>query len=290
MAYIYILHFNEPVAHANHYCGCTNNLLARMACHADGRGSRLTRELYSRGIEWTLAGLMTCTKAQMRRLERHLKTQHNTPRHCPLCMPNSAVSIPGTTPYPVSLMRLPGGVKPTSEGFRDAQILSLIDARGEWVDPVKGVMYLPTADLPASLQSEALGQIRVIGDADKDALGFIPSGGSEGLTILHNKKKLWVAWTERKVASYVATTTNAEALTIHQCATLDEARLKGFGGALVSAVIENTPNKIIQCNVREDLAANHFWASIGFRVTDTRRHVTSGSWLNHYVFDATQKE
>jgi hypothetical protein len=47
---IYLLHFDRPYRHARHYCGWTNDLPARLADHAIGRGARLLEVVAAEGI------------------------------------------------------------------------------------------------------------------------------------------------------------------------------------------------------------------------------------------------
>lgn len=78
---VYLIHFNEPLAHAQHYMGWTTNLKARLAAHAKGNGARLMEVISQKGITWRLAR----TWRGGRDLERRLKAQHHGPRLCPIC-------------------------------------------------------------------------------------------------------------------------------------------------------------------------------------------------------------
>jgi len=81
----YLLHFEEPIAHARHYLGWTNNFLKRMNEHRHGCRERcvLTWELKQRGILWTVARTWTHVTILH---EKELKKMKNTPRYCPICL------------------------------------------------------------------------------------------------------------------------------------------------------------------------------------------------------------
>ena len=85
---VYILHFNEPVGHAQHYVGfCEEgNLEKRLETHRKGHGSRLVAELMRRGLDFELAKFYV---GKSRKFERMLKRQRNTRRYCPVCTPNA---------------------------------------------------------------------------------------------------------------------------------------------------------------------------------------------------------
>ncbi len=78
---VYLIHFDKPYRHAQHYLGYTNDLDARLAAHASGNGARLMEVVANAGITWRLAQ----TWAGGRELERRLKRQKNSPRLCPIC-------------------------------------------------------------------------------------------------------------------------------------------------------------------------------------------------------------
>jgi predicted GIY-YIG superfamily endonuclease len=78
---VYLIHFNEKLAHAQHYMGWTTNLQERLHAHETGNGSRLMEVVNDAGITWQLAR----TWAGGRDLERKLKAQKNGPRFCPIC-------------------------------------------------------------------------------------------------------------------------------------------------------------------------------------------------------------
>lgn len=78
---IYLLHFEQPYQHARHYLGWAEQLDARLADHAAGRGARLLAVVQSAGITWRLARTWEGTRAR----ERALKRMGGLSRRCPLC-------------------------------------------------------------------------------------------------------------------------------------------------------------------------------------------------------------
>jgi predicted GIY-YIG superfamily endonuclease len=84
---IYLLHFSKRYKHAGHYSGWTQNLEARLAEHASGRGARLLEVVKEAGITWQLARTWTGD----RYLERRLK-QKGAAARCPICQARKVVS------------------------------------------------------------------------------------------------------------------------------------------------------------------------------------------------------
>lgn len=264
MPYIYVLHFDDKLAHAQHYTGCTAKLRQRLTAHANGGGARLTRELANRGIEWRLGGLMETTQTNMRKYERTLKDQANAGRYCEICS-NPPTKLPGTRPYPIGAVPF----KATSVDLRDANYRKTphdvrLTAPGE----------------PDTTQEA----IKWLMRADKDALGFIPAAGPQGLTQLVSRGRLAVAELDHEIIGYAAYTLNfrQDRLTIHQCCVRDDARLMGVGKDLVELIRNAAPEAEILAKVRDDLAANHFWRAIGFAQVEQLPHKTSGNLINHY--------
>jgi predicted GIY-YIG superfamily endonuclease len=79
---VYLLHFDRPYRHARHYLGWAQDVQARLALHACGRGARLLQVVRDAGIAWTLARTWPGTP---RWRERQLKAQGGASRRCPLC-------------------------------------------------------------------------------------------------------------------------------------------------------------------------------------------------------------
>ena len=81
---VYLIHFNEPLHHAQHYCGYTSKdeLQERMEAHRRGKGSRLLRAVSKAGIAWEVCRVWSDAD---RHFERRLKNTHKLSRHCPVC-------------------------------------------------------------------------------------------------------------------------------------------------------------------------------------------------------------
>lgn len=82
MGTVYLIHFDEKLAHAQHYLGYTGgDLDERLERHRNGNGARLMQVIKEQGITWHLVR----TWDGDRKLERKLKDRHNSPRLCPIC-------------------------------------------------------------------------------------------------------------------------------------------------------------------------------------------------------------
>ena len=80
---VYLLHFSAPYKHALHYTGWTDDLAARLAVHAAGRGARLLAVAKAAGITFAVARTRPGTRAD----ERAIKHAGGARRYCPLCTP-----------------------------------------------------------------------------------------------------------------------------------------------------------------------------------------------------------
>jgi predicted GIY-YIG superfamily endonuclease len=78
---VYLLHFEVPYRHAQHYLGWTEDLPTRLKDHRRGRGARLMEVITAAGIRFTLARTWPGTRA----LERRLKNRGGHARLCPIC-------------------------------------------------------------------------------------------------------------------------------------------------------------------------------------------------------------
>lgn len=105
--FAYLLHFIEPIEHAQHYLGATTNLPRRLYTHAIGEGAVLTREFQQRVIPFVLARLWQVHTYEdsrtfpLFRLEKILKGRKNGRKLCPLCTPeqeNGALVLPERFP------------------------------------------------------------------------------------------------------------------------------------------------------------------------------------------------
>lgn len=88
---IYILHFDRPLKHAQHYLGFAEdgNFEKRIQRHMSGRGSKLMRAVMQAGIPFAVARKWEGPEAD-RNLERKFHRRNNTKRLCPICTPESA--------------------------------------------------------------------------------------------------------------------------------------------------------------------------------------------------------
>jgi predicted GIY-YIG superfamily endonuclease/N-acetylglutamate synthase-like GNAT family acetyltransferase len=264
MSYIYVLHFCDKLAHAQHYVGCTGALKARLTAHANGAGANITRVLHERGIEWTLGGLMTTTHANMRRLERQLKNIANSDRYCELCTKQTK-RLPETTPFAIAAVPFPVNSWQLRTGVKLPKDMT--------------VRLTTEQDGP-----EIMEQIKHLMRADKDALGFIPAAGQQGLNTLVARGRIALVQAHKEILGYSAYTINMQqdTTTIHQCCVRDDVRLMGLGEKLVKLIRESHPDTDFIAKVRDDLAANHFWQAIGFTQILQQPHKTSGNIINHY--------
>ena len=91
MGVVYLLHFNAPYFHARHYLGYTEDLPGRIKIHNSGNGSPLIRSIVAAGIGFELARTWL---DKNRTYERRIKDQHNAPRFCPICNPETYKEVP----------------------------------------------------------------------------------------------------------------------------------------------------------------------------------------------------
>jgi len=82
---VYLLHFDRPLCHAQHYIGYTESaetLPIRLDHHAHGRGASIMRAVTVAGINWHVVRVWPEAD---RSFERRLKDQKNSARLCPVC-------------------------------------------------------------------------------------------------------------------------------------------------------------------------------------------------------------
>lgn len=273
--YIYVLHFTDPLHHAKHYVGCTRNLRQRLETHADGYGSHLTRALYEKQIEFELGTLYVTNKANMRKIERFIKKMANGPRFCQICNP-AGVKVPECQTYSIELLPFP----------TQSVLLRQFTRKRCHVTRVR---FSEESDM-GTLQPILIAMQK----RDKDCIGFVPTGGKEtdGLDRLISIGKVALAIDGENVVGYCSYTLNpsGERVRIHQCIVADEYRLKGHARRMVEAIGTKNPTCELSCHVREDLAANHFWQSLGFKEVSRKIHPTSKSTIIYYVRSTTKKE
>lgn len=81
----YLLHFERPLHHAQHYLGTTLRLGLRLTLHQIGRGARLPAAFREHQIGFELAR----TWRGYRDKERQLKARKNGRELCPICNPHA---------------------------------------------------------------------------------------------------------------------------------------------------------------------------------------------------------
>ena len=80
---VYLIHFDQPYKHAQHYLGFVeSDLEARIAKHKAGTGAKLLRIVNNVGIKWNV---VRTWKDGDRSFERRLKNMGSSKRHCPIC-------------------------------------------------------------------------------------------------------------------------------------------------------------------------------------------------------------
>jgi GNAT superfamily N-acetyltransferase/predicted GIY-YIG superfamily endonuclease len=260
--YVYVLHFDRPLAHARHYVGCTCDLRQRLITHAQGHGARIVEAAQAAGITWRLGALGVTHVAGMRRLERQLKDWHGCGAQCELCQKEPR-AIPGTRSYPLTSIPFP---------VDSVRLLPLGRGRSE-------VSYRFTdAGDPLALVND----LQRLMQANKWALGFIPAGGAQGLTLAVIRGQVVICLLDSVLCGY-ATFTESDTVKIHQVVVTDSQRGCGIGRRLVEMIRQARPDKRCECRVRDDLHANGFWQSIGFALSSHETHATSCERLNRYV-------
>lgn len=78
---VYLLHFDTPIHHAQHYLGSCNDLSKRIARHRKGHGARLTQVCVERGISFEVVRIWDGGKV----MELKLKSKKNGRKLCPIC-------------------------------------------------------------------------------------------------------------------------------------------------------------------------------------------------------------
>lgn len=85
MANVYLIHFDEKLAHAQHYLGFAEiPVRERLDRHKAGNGSKLVRAVMQNGITIRLARVWSGEEVD-RHFERSLKNQRNGRKLCPIC-------------------------------------------------------------------------------------------------------------------------------------------------------------------------------------------------------------
>lgn len=79
--YVYLVHLERPVAHAQHYTGWTRDVEMRMGYHMRGAGGRLLAAAAARGIKAAVVWVWQGDRA----FERTLHDNSHNKRRCPVC-------------------------------------------------------------------------------------------------------------------------------------------------------------------------------------------------------------
>lgn len=82
---VYLIHFDQPLHHAQHYIGYVSmnkKLDERMATHLAGHGARLLAVLGDLGIGWSV---VRTWPNESRIFERKLKNRKKARELCPIC-------------------------------------------------------------------------------------------------------------------------------------------------------------------------------------------------------------
>lgn len=89
---VYMLHFDRPISPdhtAQHYIGSTDHLNQRLREHREGKGARLTQVANERGIGYQVVRIWRGGRGY----ERYLKSKKCGPRMCPVCTPDTELSL-----------------------------------------------------------------------------------------------------------------------------------------------------------------------------------------------------
>ena len=81
---VYLLHFDRPLKHAQHYLGWAKDHMDRVNTHMGGRGAKIVAAAVAAGIQ---AELVRTWPNRDRGFERKLKNRKNARGLCPVCKP-----------------------------------------------------------------------------------------------------------------------------------------------------------------------------------------------------------
>lgn len=268
--YVYVLHFEERLGDkAVHYIGCTSDPAGRLACHAAGHSSSIMRACSAQGVAFRLGAIGQTHRRGMRRIEKQAKAWKNAEAFCEVCNPGSARAIPGTQPQPLEMLPFPI----TSE-----------ELAGKKPKPVTIQFTGPRTPILF------INALRDLSETEKDALGFIPMGGTRGVNDYMESGNVVIATQGRTLAGYcLFSKCRDNHITIQQTITADAMRGNGIGRKMVARIRDQFPQATITARVRDDLEANGFWQAIGFKLARVDTHETSGSALNVWVQEPGQE-
>jgi len=271
-AYLYVLHFDTKLHHAQHYIGATTMPLSRLITHAHGRGAAIVKAQMRAGATWRLGGLFGC-RGDMYSAEKKMKATKNGRLHCSLCEQadrGHAKPPEGCWTIDLSLFEWP----------QDSTTL-----RG-MIDPeTSPQLRLATVrEQPWVFQA-----LREMMQVNRYALGWIPCGGDGGLIEYAQIGNLLLAQRrEQFIGSYdlwgytAIATKEAEWVKVQQCVIADGARFRGMGRAMIEKVRTMHPKRPVVARVKQELDANDFWRQIGFELRGSETHITSGQPANFW--------
>lgn len=86
---VYVIHFETPLSHAQHYIGyCRKGRLReRLNEHRTGKGARILQACNEAGINYWVSDLIP---GGTRKLERKMKNYKKGSRFCPVCQNHKA--------------------------------------------------------------------------------------------------------------------------------------------------------------------------------------------------------
>jgi predicted GIY-YIG superfamily endonuclease len=92
VAYVYLLHFDAPLEHTQHYTGSCDDLARRLDEHSHGRAAQLTRRFAAAGVAFVVGAVWEYpTRLDARRAERRVKVAGSA-RRCCICRARRAGS------------------------------------------------------------------------------------------------------------------------------------------------------------------------------------------------------
>lgn len=231
MAYVYLIHFETPNHHAEHYTGSCRDLQRRLDLHRAGRGSALLAHLARAGKPWQLAALYTGPLKAARNAEAIIKAAHNGPRYCPLCS--------GQTPK-----------------------LPYVD----WIEelPTQQLMFDATPSgqteitRPRSDEQKRLAYVACTALADEE---------EECKPLFHShfaKLTIATAKLDDRIVGYITWLDNKVGYCINALLVADPYRLLGIGSDLVAYVQSLAPFTPLHTSLPADNPSHGFLTKLGF--------------------------
>lgn len=84
--FVYLIHLESPMHHAQHYTGCAADMIGRLAKHRKGTGARMLQVATERGIPFDIVRAWSGGYTK----ERAIKDLKCAPKLCPVCAGESA--------------------------------------------------------------------------------------------------------------------------------------------------------------------------------------------------------